>query len=116
MKTLISKHNPSIRITAPEITIEAAPYNNHQYVYWIPAINQMYNPIDWTLVEEEEQPVDLEKEIKMEWEKEDDEMVRKIITDSVFYQYGAGAEYKDVLDYLDRLEKQREQKHVDLEK
>ena len=37
--------------------------------------------------------------------KKDDEMVRKIITDSVFYQYGAGAEYKAVLDYLDRLEK-----------
>ena len=39
---------------------------------------------------------------------DDDERIRKIITDSVFYQYGAGVEYKDVLDYLDRLEKQKE--------
>jgi len=54
MKALVNKHNHQIRITAPEITIEDAPYNNHQYVYWIPAINQIYNPIDWTLVEEEE--------------------------------------------------------------
>lgn len=41
---------------------------------------------------------------------DDDERIRKIITDSVFYQYGAGAEYKDVLNYLDKLEKQKEQK------
>lgn len=41
------------------------------------------------------------------WSEE--ERVKKIITDSVFYQYGAGAEYKDVLDYLDKLEKQKEQ-------
>lgn len=42
----------------------------------------------------------------------EDERVEKLITDSVFYQYGAGAEYKDVLDYLDRhnSEKQKEQK------
>lgn len=33
----------------------------------------------------------------------EDERVVKLITDSVFYQYGAGVEYKDVLDYLDRL-------------
>ena len=32
----------------------------------------------------------------------EDERVEKLITDSVFYQYGAGVEYKDVLDYLDR--------------
>ena len=32
----------------------------------------------------------------------EDERVEKLITDSVFYQYGASAEYKDVLDYLDR--------------
>ena len=38
----------------------------------------------------------------------EDERIRKIITDSVFYQYGAGVEYKDVLDYLDKLEKQKE--------
>lgn len=76
MKTLINKANPAIRITAPEITTEAAPYNNHQYVYWIPAINEMYNPIDWTLVEGEQTEgikgnleeipsnVDIEKEYK----------------------------------------------------
>lgn len=40
----------------------------------------------------------------------EDERIKKIITDSVFYQYGAGVEYKDVLDYLDKLEKQKEQK------
>ena len=39
---------------------------------------------------------------------DEDERIRKIITDSVFYQYGAGVEYKDVLDYLDKLEKQKE--------
>lgn len=39
-------------------------------------------------------------------ENEEDERIKKIITDSVFYQYGAGAEYKDVLDYLGKLEKQ----------
>lgn len=44
----------------------------------------------------------------------EDERIKKIITDSVFYQYGAGAEYKDVLDYLDKLEKQKEQKNVDI--
>lgn len=43
----------------------------------------------------------------------EDERIKKIITDSVFYQYGAGVEYKDVLDYLDKLEKQREQKPVE---
>ncbi len=37
----------------------------------------------------------------------EDERIRKIISDSVFYQYGAGVEYKDVLDYLDKLEKQK---------
>ena len=40
----------------------------------------------------------------------EDERIKKIITDSVFYQYGAGVEYKDVLDYLDKLEKQKAQK------
>ena len=45
---------------------------------------------------------------------DEDERIKKIITDSVFYQYGAGAEYKDVLDYLDKLEKQKEQKPTDL--
>ena len=44
-------------------------------------------------------------------EESEDERVRKIISDSVFYQYGAGAEYKDVLDYLDKLE-QQEKKEV----
>lgn len=40
----------------------------------------------------------------------EDERVEKLITDSVFYQYGAGDEYRDVLDYLDRhnSEKQEE--------
>ena len=38
----------------------------------------------------------------------EDERIKKIITDSVFYQYGAGVEYKDVLDYLDKLEKQKD--------
>lgn len=48
----------------------------------------------------------------------EDERIRKIITDSVFYQYGAGVEYNDVLDYLDKLEKhslqqeQQEKKEV----
>lgn len=44
----------------------------------------------------------------------EDDRIRKIITDSVFYQYGAGDEYKDVLDYLDNLEKQKEQKEIPL--
>ena len=35
----------------------------------------------------------------------------KIITDSIFY--GAGVEYKDVLDYLAYLEKQKEQKPIE---
>lgn len=39
---------------------------------------------------------------------DEDERIKNIITDSVFYQYGAGAEYKDVLDYLDKLERQKE--------
>lgn len=42
--------------------------------------------------------------------QQENERIRKIITDSVFYRYGAGVEYKDVLDYLDKLEKQKEQK------
>ena len=54
MKTLVNKNNPQIRITAPEITTAHPPVSNEGYVYWIPAINQMYNPIDWTLVEEEQ--------------------------------------------------------------
>ena len=45
---------------------------------------------------------------------DDDERIRKIITDSVFYQYGAGVEYKDVLDYLDNLEKQKPVEKHDL--
>lgn len=53
MKTLVNKNNPEIRITAPEITIAHPPISNEGYVYWIPAINEIYNPIDWTLVEEE---------------------------------------------------------------
>lgn len=51
MKTLVNKHNPAIRITAPEITTAHPPVSNEGYVYWIPTINQMYSPIDWTLVE-----------------------------------------------------------------
>ena len=49
---------------------------------------------------------------------DEDERIKKIITDSVFYQYGADKEYEDVLDYLDKLEKQKEQKPVqsDVEK
>lgn len=43
-----------------------------------------------------------------ELSESEDERIKKIITDSVFYQYGAGVEYKDVLDYLDKLEKQKE--------
>ena len=41
---------------------------------------------------------------------DEDEKIRKIITDSVFLAYGANDEYRDVLDYLDRcgLEKQKE--------
>ena len=41
---------------------------------------------------------------------DEDERIRKIITDSVFLAYGANDEYRDVLDYLDRcgLEKQKE--------
>lgn len=45
-----------------------------------------------------------------ELRESEDERIKKIITDSVFYQYGAGVEYKDVLDYLDKLEKQKEQR------
>ena len=62
MKTLVNKRNPAIRITAPEIIIENPPIGNEGYVYWIPAINEICNPIDWILVEEEPE-VDLEKEI-----------------------------------------------------
>lgn len=57
MKTLVNKNNPQIRITAPEITTAHPPVSNEGYVYWIPAINEMYNPIDWTLVEEEQKPI-----------------------------------------------------------
>ena len=45
-----------------------------------------------------------------ELRESEDERIRKIITDSVFYQYGADKEYEDVLDYLDKLKKQKEQK------
>ncbi len=45
-----------------------------------------------------------------ELKESEDERIKKTITDSVFYLYGAGVEYKDVLDYLDKLEKQKEQK------
>lgn len=38
----------------------------------------------------------------------EDDRIKKIITDSVFYLYGAGDEYKDTLDYLDKLEKRKE--------
>lgn len=48
------------------------------------------------------------EEVLPELRESEDERIRKIITDSVFYQYGAGVEYKDVLDYLDKLEKQKE--------
>lgn len=48
-------------------------------------------------------------DVKLPSESED-EKIRKIITDSIFYQYGAGTEYEDVLNYLDKLEKQKEQK------
>ena len=40
----------------------------------------------------------------------EDDRIKKIITDSVFYLYGAGDEYKDTLDYLDKLEKRKEEK------
>lgn len=70
MATLINKTNPAIRITAPEITTEDAPYNNHPYVYWIPAINEMYNPIDWTLVEEEPENSEKQKKPNSELLKE----------------------------------------------
>ncbi len=50
-----------------------------------------------------------------ELSKSEDERIKKIITDSVFYQYGAGVEYKDVLDYLDKLEKQKEKNPIKME-
>ena len=49
----------------------------------------------------------IDKLMASEDEVSKDERIKKIITDSVFYQYGAGVEYEDVLDYLDRLEKQK---------
>ena len=69
MKTLVNKNNPAIRIIAPEITTAHPPVSNEGYVYWIPAINQMYNPINWTLVEEDKQMPD-STQLVAEWEKE----------------------------------------------
>ena len=60
--------------------------------------------------------VDALKEAFPELTESEDERIKKIITDSVFYQYGAGVEYKDVLDYLDKLEKQKEQKPAEWDK
>lgn len=70
MKTLINRANPAIRISAPEITTAHPPVSNEGYVYWIPAINQIYDPIDWTLVEEE--PVKKEICSKCVYHKKDD--------------------------------------------
>ena len=70
MKTLVNKHNPAIRITAPEIVLSA-----DKEEYWIAGIPQRlrtYLAIDWTLVEEE--PMDLEKEIDRLWDDFSDEI------------------------------------------
>lgn len=43
--------------------------------------------------------------IILELKDNEDESIRKIIADSVFYHYGEGVEYQEVLEYLDRIEK-----------
>lgn len=66
MKTLINKNNPQIRIIAPEITIEEIEAQDGKIDrYYKVLLGYKYiNLLEvyWTLVEEE--PVDLEKEIK----------------------------------------------------
>jgi len=63
----------------------------------------------WALDDEDMKAI---QTIIPELAESEDERIKKIITDSIFYQYGAGAEYKDVLDYLDKLEKQKEPENV----
>ena len=51
MKTLVNKHNPQIRITAPEIVLSV---DKEQYwIAGIPQIPRTYLAKEWTLVMEE---------------------------------------------------------------
>lgn len=60
MKTLVNKHNPAIRITAPEIVLCV---NKEEYwIVGIPQTARTYLAKDWTLVEEE----------SVEWSDEDE--------------------------------------------
>lgn len=62
MKTLINKHNPSIRITAPEIEeITSLGYTSYE-IKQEGTFSLLFSPDIWTLVEEE--PMDLEEEIE----------------------------------------------------
>jgi hypothetical protein len=47
--------------------------------------------------------------------EKEDERVEKLITDSVFYQYGAGAEYRDVLDYLGRHNSEKQKPSINID-
>lgn len=63
---------------------------------------------EWDFINEDD--MEILATLIPELRESEDERIREIITDSVFYLYGAGVEYKDVLDYLDKLEKRKEQK------
>jgi hypothetical protein len=53
MKTLVNKHNPRIRITAPEIEeITSLGYTNYE-IEQEGTLPLFFNPKEWTLVEEE---------------------------------------------------------------
>lgn len=105
MKLLTNKQDPRNRIIVVDAYINGdrivCDANSDDFDLWEDC---------WTIEDLEDEPINpFDTKLFQDGVKREDERIMKIITDSIFY--GAGVEYKDVLDYLDYLEKLKEQEH-----
>lgn len=99
MKLLTNKQDPRNRIIVVDAYINGdrivCDANSDDFDLWEDC---------WTIEDLEDEPINpFDTKLFQDGVKREDERIMKIITDSIFY--GAGVEYKDVLDYLDYLEK-----------
>ena len=104
MKLLTNKQDPRNRIIVVDAYINGdrivCDANSDDFDLWEDC---------WTIEDLEDEPINpFDTKLFQDGVKREDERIMKIITDSIFY--GAGVEYKDVLEYLDYLEKLKEQK------
>ena len=107
MKLLTNKQDPRNRIIVVDAYINGdrivCDANSDDFDLWEDC---------WTIEDLEDEPINpFDTKLFQDGVKREDERIMKIITDSIFY--GAGVEYKDVLDYLDYLEKLKEQKPIE---